>query len=295
MTTGKLIILFFVLILLAGCGGHENKIGGSGLIETTEAIVSAESSGRAMTINIEEGAFVAAGDTLLIIDPSRLELELASAAAARKVATANLATVRLQVKNAERAREYALSERDRLEGLLESGTGTQQQYDRAAFEFDNADLAYQSARTKVAVLQAEIEKIDADIARLERQLADCYPSAPLGGTVTEKYIDPGELLSPGKPIAKIARLDTVWVKIYLNAGDFANIKTGRKAVIDTEAGGRRYDGYVSWTSDEAEFTPKNVQTEESRANLVYAVKVIIPNTDNYLKIGMPVYVTLEEQ
>ncbi|MBN1212140.1 MAG: HlyD family efflux transporter periplasmic adaptor subunit [candidate division Zixibacteria bacterium] len=295
MNLSKPIIIFFTLILLAGCGRDENKIGGSGLIETTEVIVSAESSGRVMKMYFDEGVFVSSGDTLLKIDPSRLELELASAAAARRVAMANLATVRIQVKNSERTREFAFSERDRLQGLLESGTGTQQQYDRAAYEFDNADLAYQTARANVAVLQAEIDKIDADIARLERQLADSYPSAPITGTVTEKYIDPGELLNPGKPIAKIARLDTVWVKVYLSAGAFANIKTGQKARVDTEAGGRQYDGYISWTSDEAEFTPKNVQTEESRANLVYAVKVIIPNTDNHLKIGMPVFVTLEEQ
>jgi len=68
---------------------------------------------------------------------------------------------------------------------------------------------------------------------------------------------------------------------------------GDKATVDTESGGRKYTGKVVWTSEEAEFTPKNVQTKKSRANLVYAVKVRIPNTDGMLKIGMPVFVTIE--
>jgi len=82
--------------------------------------------------------------------------------------------------------------------------------------------------------------------------------------------------------------------VYLSAGNFANITVGDKATVDTEAGGKTYQGHVVWTSEEAEFTPKNVQTEESRANLVYAVKVRVENTDGSLKIGMPVYVTIGE-
>lgn len=291
--TGYL-LLFSSFVILSGCSNEADKIGGSGLIETTEVLVSAESSGRATAVNIDEGMTVAEGDTLLIIDPSYLELEIATAEAGRKVAVSNLESARLKVNNAERARAYALTERDRLQRLLASGTTTQQQFDKVSFEYDNAELAYRTASANVNTIQSEIEKIDSEITRLIRRLEDCYPVSPLGGTVTEKYIEPGELLNPGKAIARIARLDTVWVKVYLPASDFARIKTGDAAHVDTEAGGKYY-GYVSWTADEAEFTPKNVQTKESRTELVYAVKVTIPNNDNLLKIGMPVFVTMEQK
>jgi HlyD family secretion protein len=85
------------------------------------------------------------------------------------------------------------------------------------------------------------------------------------------------------------------VKVYLPAPEFAKVKIGDKAVIDTESGDEKYDGWVIWTAESAEFTPKNVQTKKSRTNLVYAVKVRVPNDDGTLKIGMPVYVTLEQK
>ena len=112
--------------------------------------------------------------------------------------------------------------------------------------------------------------------------------------VTEKFVEPGELLSPGKAIARIARLDTVTVKIYLTTGQFAGVKLGDRTTISTESGDKEYAGTVIWTSDKAEFTPKNVQTEEARADLVYAVKVSVPNPDRTLKVAMPVFVRLEK-
>jgi len=282
MNNIKYALLIILLLIFTGCGDSTDTVGGSGLIETTETIVSAETSGRVITLNFNEGSQVALSDTLAVIDPSRLELELSSSHA-------------LQVKNTRRAREYAQTERDRLQKLLESGTTTQQNFDRVDFEFDQADLAFRVAEANVATLEAEIERIDAEINRLKRQLEDCYPLATISGAIAEKYVEIGELLSPGKAIAKIVRLDTVWVKVYLSACDFARVKIGDRASVDTESGNRQYEGYISWTSDEAEFTPKNVQTEESRANLVYAVKITIPNTDGRLKVSMPVYVMLEKK
>ena len=99
----------------------------------------------------------------------------------------------------------------------------------------------------------------------------------------------------GKPIAKLSRLDSLWVRVYLPAADFASVKVGDSAVVDTEAGEKVYRGEVVWMSPEAEFTPKNIQTRKSRANLVYAVKIRIANSDRTLKAGMPVYVSIGNQ
>jgi len=283
-----------LMFLVGGCGHDTDRMGGSGLIETDEVITGAETSGRVLALYAVEGGTVARGDTLAMIDPSRIELELASARAGRKVLTANLKTARLTIEQATVSETYAKSELARITRLLSAGTATQKQHDAVQFEHNQASIAAATARSSASSLEAQIEKADADIARLQRQLADCYPTAGLTGTVVETYVDPGELLSPGRAIAKLARLDTVWVKVYLPAGQFARVKLGDKASVDTEIEGGQYEGTVVWTSSEAEFTPKNVQTEQSRADLVYAVKVRIPNADRTLKIGMPLYVSLEQ-
>ncbi len=289
-----LILILAGVMAVAGCSGNSALPGGSGFIEADDAIVSAEASGRVLNRFFDEGTVVRAGDTLAIIDPSRSQLDLASSEAMRTTTEATLQTNRLQVDRTREAERYAKTERDRVAKLLQSGSATQKQMDQVEFELTQAVNARKTAEANVAVTEAQIEKIDADINRIKRQLVDCYPTAPQSGTIIEKYVEPGELLSPGKAIAKIANLDTVWVKVYLSASDFASIKQGDKAKVSTETGESTYTGDVIWTSSEAEFTPKNVQTEKSRANLVYAVKVRIPNSDGKLKIGMPVFATLEK-
>ena len=288
-------LLAGALIILAGCSGDDQFPGGSGLVESDEILVAAETSGKVEALFFDEGANVAVGDTLAVIDPSRLQLELSSALAGQKVAQANLRTAEVQLERARKTEEYASSERDRVSALLASGTATEKQYDQVAYEHSQAEVATKAARAGIETVKAELDRIAANIKRIERALADCYPVAPASGTVTEKYIDRGELLGPGRPIARIARLDTLWVKVYLPAADFARVKIGDRATVDTETSQGVLSGEVVWTAQEAEFTPKNVQTKQSRADLVYAVKVRVPNTDGTLKFWMPVYVTLESQ
>jgi HlyD family secretion protein len=263
------------------------------MLEATEALVSFEASGRIIELRIAEGSRVGAGDTLAVIDPSRLELERKSAVAGRRVTEEQLVATQVQLRQAREAEQYAGRERDRIAGLVKSGTATQQTLDRLELEYTQAQLALQAAQANDAMIEAQLDKISADIDRIDRTLSDCYPTSPLRGVVTTKLVDQGELASPGKPLVKISQLDSLWVKVYLPAADFAQVRIGDSATVDTESGGNTYRGVVIWTAEKAEFTPKNVQTEKSRANLVYAVKVLIANTDGKLKIGMPVYVTID--
>lgn len=282
-----------VTALLMGCNGGQSTPGGSGFVEATDAVISAETSGRISTLRFAEGSMVTMADTLAEIDPSRLELQLNSLSASRDATVASLQAAQLLVDQSREKERFARNERDRVARLLASGSSTQKQLDQLEYELTQGTLARKTAEANVEVIAGQIAKIDADSDVLKRQLSDCYPTVPFTGTVVEKYVEAGELVSPGKAIAKVARLDTVWVKVYLNSGDFAGVKIGDRAKVGTEAGGTNYDGVVIWTSAEAEFTPKNVQTEKSRANLVYAVKVQMANADGRLKIGMPVFVTLE--
>lgn len=280
--------------LLVGCSGDNQNAGGSGFIEANDVIVSAETAGRILARNFDEGSVIKVGDTLAIIDTTRIDLDLASSKAARESAVANLKMAQIGVTTARETEKYAASERDRIERLFKAGSATQRQLDQAQHEAALSSDARQSAEANVNIIETQISKLEADIDRLVRQQKDCYPISPASGVVTEKYVEPGEVVAPGKALAKISRLDTVWVKVYLPSAEYSGIKIGDRAKVSTEAGQSQYIGDVIWSSQEAEFTPKNVQTEKSRANLVYAVKVRIANNDGKLKVGMPVFVTLEK-
>jgi len=287
--------LVFTIAWYTGCSEGDNAAAGSGLIETDEVIVSAEVAGRVTERFFDDGTELRRGDVLLSVDSTRIVLQIRAADASLKAAEANLETARARLAQAKETESFSKSELDRVSRLLAGGSASQRQYDKARFDYDSAVKARQTAEAGVASVRAEIEKIRAEKARLERDLEDTRPKAPISGTVLDTYVEAGELLSPGRPVVMIANIDTVYVKVYLNAGAFSGVVLGDTAVVDTESGKRRFTGTVVWTSDEAEFTPKNVQTRESRAGLVYAVKVSLPNPDRTLKVGMPVYVTIRSK
>ncbi|MFH2048606.1 MAG: HlyD family efflux transporter periplasmic adaptor subunit [bacterium] len=289
----RLIILLLLLSLIYGCAGDNEGTGGSGILEADEIVVSAETGGRVEQLNFKEGSTIAIGDTLLIIDPSKLQLQLESVKTSEKVAEAHLKSAEVNIQQAESAESFLENEKQRILSLLKSGTGTTKQLDQIEYELTQATLNAKAARTNLATVKAEIAKIQSEAASVNRMIADCYPISSINGIVTEKFIDQGELLIPGKPIAKISDLSSLYVKVYLPSEDFAKIKIGDKGIIDTETETKNYTGKVVWTSEEAEFTPKNIQTKKSRANLVYAVKIKIENSDGKLKIGMPVYITFD--
>ena len=281
-----------ISIVFSGCADDKGAINGSGLIETDEVLVSAETGGRVLQRFFDSGTELKTGDTLAIIDTTRLGLQLAAADAQWSAADANLRAARVQLTQAKETESFAAKEFARVQKLLESGTTTQKQFDQVEHESKAAGIARQMAEAQIATIQAEMKRIEAEIGRVWRELEDCRPLSPVTGTVTEDYVEAGELLSPGRPILKIAQLDTVWVKVYLPAGEFAKVKLGDAATVDTESELGSVRGTVVWTSDQAEFTPKNVQTKSARADLVYAVKVSIPNPNRNLKVGMPVFVTV---
>ena len=286
------LILAAALLGLISCHRNRGEIGSSGFLETNDAVISAETGGRIERLLVAEGSTVAIGDTLAVIDASRLLLELEAARAGREVAMANLTAARVQLAQAQETKALAAKENDRTVALAASGTATQRQLDLTQHELTSASLAVDAAKAGIATIEAELTRADAEIARLNRQLVDCYPLSPLSGVVLEKFVEAGEVVAPGKAMVRIAQLDTLWVKVYLTAPDFARIKLGERVQVDIEDGSAQRSGTVVWTSDEAEFTPKNVQTQKSRSNLVYAVKVKLVNDDRKLKVGMPVYVTL---
>ncbi len=276
-------------LLITSCGANNRLPGGSGFIEATEVVVSSEVAGQLKSLRFGEGDPIAEGDTIGEIDTVTVMLRLGQAESAKRVAEAKLTASSLSIEQASHNLDLAAKEYDRVGALLKSGSIDQQRYDQVETAYQQAVLSRKQADAASQAALADLARAGSDIALLRKQLTDCFPTSPTSGVITAKFVEAGELMVVGKPLVKIAKLDTVWVKIYLPPEDLTRIRLGDRAQIDPEDGRTEpLQGWVSWISDEAEFTPKNVQTREARADLVYAVKITVPNPNKILKIGMPV-------
>jgi HlyD family secretion protein len=278
---------------LVSCGNNNGVPAGSGFIEATSVVVSAETGGRLEALYFDEGKTIRTGDTIALIDTTTVSLKLDQAQARLGAAWTRESSARLKIEKADLDSSLARTDFLRLKNLVGKGSVNRQQYDQAENKYLQTRLARKTAGASLAGARADRKRAETEIAILEKQLGDCRPVSPLAGTVVTSYVEQGELLGVGKPLVKIARLDPVTVKIYLPPSMLTSVKLGARAEIDPEDGRTEpIAGKVSWISPEAEFTPKNVQSREARADLVYAVKITIPNPEQVLKIGMPVMVRI---
>lgn len=288
---GQTGMLLMALVWVAGCGeSHAPGFLGSGTLEATEVVVSAQTGGTVTSLTRQEGEKAVVGDLLATIDVEKLELQrnqlaagLAEVAANRLTADATVAQARDNLANTE-------AQYRRIKELHDRGSATQKQLDDITTQLNVAKSQLTGAKTQRPVLDAKQAQIEAGMALADRQIADGRVVSPIGGTVVEKYMEAGETVLPGSRIYKIADLDHFWVHIYVAAEDLGKIALGRKVKVQADAVATPFDGTVAWTSPEAEFTPKNVQTRKARSELVYAVKVLLETGADTLKIGMPVEV-----
>ena len=167
-------------------------------------------------------------------------------------------------------------------------------------EIEQARAALKESRERHALIKkgprketieqarARLGRTKQGLAMAETRLSYTTLVSPLSGIVLSKNIEPGEYVAPGTPVVTIGDLENVWLRAYINETDLGRIKVGQKVRVITDTyPGKVYEGRISFISSEAEFTPKNVQTEKERVKLVYRIKVDIPNPRMELKPGMP--------
>lgn len=214
------------------------------------------------------------------------------------VTTQSLDTVRSQLLAAEQLKRAAeeqynlIKEGSRPETIDVMKAGVEQA--KAQLEGARA-LAFQAKKAECDLesLKREIEVKKADIDAIATRLADSVLTAPEDGIILEKISETAEVVGAASSIATLANLKDVWVRGYIPEEDMGRIKIGQKAQVFSDSyPGRAYEGYVSYISPEAEFTPKNVQTKRERVKLVYRVKINVDNSSRELKLGMPVDVRI---
>jgi membrane fusion protein YbhG len=292
------------LVFLSACSSNGPKqITETGTLEATEVTVSAQVNGPILTFVPEEGSAVKAGDTLATIDPTEWDFQ-------RQQAEANFRAVDAQYKltlegarredvtQAEASYQSAKIDLRRMEELFKTQSIPQKQLDDARTRFTLAQqtlgkMKRGSRQAEVELAKARRDQAEAQLGQLVKKAADCTITAPLAGTVINRFVEPGELVGPGSAVARIADLSKLEVNIYVAETVLPQLRLGQEAQVQVDAfDNRRFTGTVVFISPMAEFTPKNIQTKDERIKLVFAVKLNVPNPDGALKAGLPADVTL---
>ncbi len=278
-----------IAIIFAACSDNNDKSDAYGNFEVDDVIVSAEANGKLLLFTAEEGKNLPAGELVAVIDTTDLILKRNQMDAQKKAISARIGNIQSQVEVQKQQKKNLLTDKDRLEKLLKDGAATQKQLDDINGQIDLIDRQISSINTQNVSVSAELEVINTQIAQLEESISKCKIYNPTEGIVLEKYAEPNEITSFGKPLYKIADMDEMILRIYISGHQLPQIKLSQEVevLIDQDkTTNRKLTGFVSWVSESAEFTPKIIQTKEERVNMVYAVKVKVKN-DGSLKIGMP--------
>jgi HlyD family secretion protein len=160
---------------------------------------------------------------------------------------------------------------------------------RAALDVGEANrLEVRRREQEIAARTAEIARLRAQIALIDEQLADTIAKSPLDAVVLVKSADEGEIIAPGTTILTLGDVAHPWLRGYINQTDLGRVKLGQPVKVTTDSyPGKVYDGRITFIASEAEFTPKQIQTQEERVKLVYRIKVEVENPHGELKLNMP--------
>jgi HlyD family secretion protein len=299
----------------------------TGYVEATDVRVAARVAGRVTEVRVVEGATVRAGDVVAVLATTELDLAVRRLQAERAQAEAQLRLLRAgartedidqavaqaamaasEIRAAETERDAARNDEARFDQLLAVRAGSVKQRDDARTRRELADARIRLATDRLTAANAAVSKlragaraeevdgararvaaVEAQLASLDHDRADATVLSPLSGIVTARMVEPGELVSPGSPLAVIVDLEHAWVNAYVEAPKVPSLKIGQAVTVATD-GGDTMPGTIATVSPRAEFTPRNVQTAAERERLVYRVKVTVDNRAGVLKPGMPVEV-----
>lgn len=278
-------------MLVVSCG-NETEFDAQGTFEATEIVVSAEAVGKILNFEVKEGVEVIAGKMIGEIDGVQLHLQRKQLVAQQSALLNSRPDVKKQVASLKEQISKQKSELLRVENMLRDGAATQKQRDDIDAHIrvleGQLEAALSTLVKNAASLDNSSSAMEAQIAALDDRIAKCSIASPINGTVLVKYAEAGEFATVGKPLMKVADMEKIYLRAYFTSDQLADIHLGDTVTVVADFGGdKRYDyeGRVSWIASECEFTPKTIQTKDSRANLVYAVKIAVKN-DGRLKIGL---------
>jgi HlyD family secretion protein len=293
----KRIVLFVLMVpVIVACGIKNNKSDAFGNFEATEILVGAEAQGKVVQLNAEEGQILGKGQVIGIIDTIPLFLKKQQLLASIEAACARFVQIQSQIDVQEEQKKTLIREQSRITKLVSSEAAPAKQLDDINGQLDILNSQVVATRSQNQSLLGEIKALQFQVAQVQDQILKSVIRNPVDGTLLEKYIEQGEIAVPGKTLYKIADLSVLKLRVYVSGSQLPKIKLGQKVIVlvdQDKKENRSLEGTVTWISQQAEFTPKIIQTKEERVNLVYALKVDVFN-DGTLKIGMPGEIKFEQ-
>ncbi len=267
---------------------------GSAVIEAHTTQLTATVAGQILALYTDEGRAVNAGDTLAVVDTVPVVLLLGELDAGFAELKQQVAARYAEVEAGKSEVRGLKREMDRIRSLVEKGSAPQQQLDQLTTQYETAQFRLKSASSMIAALKAKTASLEAKRAQLLEQFRRCCVTAPCGGTVLTRYRSVGEMAGPTAPLFEIGSYDTVWADFFVPQPLLGSLKVNQdvRVRVDTWSDGSQGELFVpasiAWIADDAEFSPKNVQTRESRNELVFKVRARAANPERLLKRGLPV-------
>lgn len=281
-----------LVLLAASCVEGNKAYDASGVFESTEVTVSAEGNGKILSLDIQEGDRLEAGQIVGCIDTVQLHLSEVQLEASRRAVGSGWLDISRQIAALESQIGKQRQELDRFTKLEKAGASNRKQVEdiQAQIETLERQLAAQkeSLNSSNRNVSGQADALEAQIEQIRDRIRKCVITSPVAGTVLAKYSEAGEFAALGRALFKVADIDNIRLRAYITADQLTTLKLGQQVRVFTDQGssGRKeYAGTLIWISDKAEFTPKTIQTRDERANLVYAVKIAVEN-DGLIKLGM---------
>lgn len=290
MSTKNIHILILIASLaFSACNHRDDLADAYGNFEVDATIVSAESSGSLLEFKLREGQHLDKGSLVGLIDTAQVNLQISLLEAQVEATHSKIENIEAQIASQLQQKENLKVEYRRVKNLVESGAATIQKQDGLEGKLKLIDKQILASKSQISSVRHEINAMREQKKQLLLKRSKCNIVNPVNGVVLEKYVHRGEMAVAGKPLFKVADLSSMFLRCYVSGAQLSEVKVGHK--VDVSIDGQNNEmqhlsGKVSWISDEAEFTPKIIQTKEERVKLVYAVKVEVPN-DGRLKLGMP--------
>jgi len=288
----KILALAGTALMMGACGGNEKAYDATGTFEATETTVFAEQSGVLLRLDINEGDEVAQDTEVGLIDTTQTWLKIQQTEAAKEVYQSQKPDTERQIAATRQQLAKARQEQQRYQELVADGAAPSKMLDDATSQVQvlekQLEAQISSLSTSTRSLDKQVAAAEVQVSSLRDMLRKCHVTAPAQGTVLEKYVERGELVTTGKPLFKIADTQNMYLRAYVTSAQLQTVKLGQRVKVYADYGDQQkkeYEGTVSWISSRSEFTPKTILTDDERADLVYAVKIAVSN-DGYIKIGM---------
>ncbi|NOR86773.1 MAG: HlyD family efflux transporter periplasmic adaptor subunit [Bacteroidales bacterium] len=281
--------IILLSILLVSCEQKNNESDAYGNFELDKTFISAEAAGQILWLDITEGQSLKEQQVIGQIDSLSLYYQKQQLLAQQKLILSNLPDVDAQIAIQEQQKTNVIVQKERLQKLFKKQAATQKQLDDINGNYDLILTQISATKIRKNNIYEQAKAIDSQLATINYQITKCQIICPINGNVLNQLSRKGEMAAPGKPLFSMATLQDIRLKVYVSGAQLPQLKIKQKVQVlidQNKKENKMLEGEIVWIADEAEFTPKTVQTKEERVNLVYAVKIKIYNNGE-LKAGMP--------